>query len=61
MVFEIWCTTDVIVIYHFGPLFALLPPKSPKNQNFEEMKKKKQKKTPGNIIILHMLPQTMIR
>ena len=40
---------DVIVIFHFGLFFALLPPKSPKNQNF-----KKMKKTPGDIIILHM-------
>ena len=46
---EIWCVTDVIVISHFGLFFALLPPNSPKNQNFEKMKK-----TPGDIIILHM-------
>ena len=30
----------------FGPFFALLPPKNPKNQNFET-----RKKTPGDIII----------
>ena len=41
--------TNVIVISHFGLFFALLPPNSPKNQNFEKMKK-----TPGDIIILHM-------
>ena len=45
---EIWCVTDVIVISHFGLFFALLPPKSPKTQNFEKMKK-----TPKDIIILH--------
>ena len=45
---EIWCVTDVI-IFHFGPFFALLSPNSPKNQNSEKMKK-----TPGDIIILHM-------
>ena len=45
---EIWCMTDVIVIFHFGLFFALLPPNSPKNQNFEKMKK-----VPGDIIILH--------
>ena len=52
---EIWCVTDVIVISHFGLLFALLPPpppphppNSPKNHNFEKMKKE-----PGDIIILH--------
>ena len=46
---EIWCVTDVIVIFHFGLFFALLPPNSLKNQNFEKMKK-----MPGDIIILHM-------
>ena len=30
---EIQCVTDVIVIFHFGLFFALLPPNSPKNQN----------------------------
>ena len=44
---EIWCVMDVI-IFHFGPLFALLPPNSPKNQNLGKMKK-----NPGDIIILH--------
>ena len=46
---EIWHMTDVIVIFHFGLFFALLPPNSPKNQNFTKMKK-----TPGDIIILHI-------
>ena len=48
---EIWCMTNVIVIFHFGLFFALLPPpprNSPKNQNF-----KKMKKMPRDIIILH--------
>ena len=45
----IWCVTDVIVIFHFGLLFALLPPKSSKNQNFEKMNKMSR-----DIIILHM-------
>ena len=40
---EIWHVTDVIVIFHFGLFFALLPPNS---------RKKKIKKTPGDIIIL---------
>ena len=48
MVPEICCMTDVIVISHFGLFFALLSPNSPKNQNFEKMKK-----MPGDIIILH--------
>ena len=47
---EIWCVRDVIVFFHFGLFFALLPPNSPKNQNL----KKKMKKSPGDIIILHM-------
>ena len=47
---EIWGVTDVIVIFYFGLLFALLIPlTAPKNQNF-----KKMKKTPRDIIILHM-------
>ena len=36
---EIWCVTDVIVIFHFGLFFALLLPNSPKNENFKKMKK----------------------
>ena len=39
---EIWRMADVIVIFHFGLFFALLPPNSPKNKN---NKKKKMKKT----------------
>ena len=41
--------TDVTVIFHFGLIFALLPPTSPKNENF-----KKNEKRPGDIIILYM-------
>ena len=48
MVPQIWSATDRIFC-HFGLFFALLPPNNPKNQNFEKMKK-----TPGDIIILHM-------
>ena len=44
---EIWCVTHVI-IFHFGPLFTLLPPNCPKNEDFQKMKK-----TPGDAIILH--------
>ena len=39
---EIWHATHVIVIFHFGLFFALLPPPlsySPKNQNFKKKKK----------------------
>ena len=40
--------TDVIIFY-FGPFFALLSTNSPKNLNFGKMKKR-----PGDIIILDM-------
>ena len=46
--------TDVIVIFHFGLFFKLLPPhplpllNSPKNQNL-----KNENETPGDIFILH--------
>ena len=48
MVPEIWSVTDRIFC-HFGPFFALSPPNNSESQNFEKMKK-----TPKNIIILHM-------
>ena len=38
-VLEIWCVTDVIVIFHFWLVFALLPPNSLKNENFNKMEK----------------------
>ena len=38
-VLEIWCMTDVI-IFHFGPFFALLPPQQPKKSNFWKNEKK---------------------
>ena len=47
---EIWHMTDIIYISYFGPFSAILPPKSPKKQNFKKWKKK----TPGDIIILQM-------
>ena len=37
---EIWHMTDVTVIFHFGLFFALLPPTSPKNENFKKKWKK---------------------
>ena len=37
-----------VIIFHFGLLFALLTPNSPKNQNFKQMKK-----DPRDTIILH--------
>ena len=45
MVPEIWSARDIIFC-HFGPVFALLPPNNPENQNFE----KNKKKTPGDIL-----------
>ena len=47
-VLEIWHVTDVIVVFHFGQFLALLPLKQQK-----KCLKKKTKKTPGEIIILH--------
>ena len=38
---EIWCMTDVIVVFHFELLFTFHPTNSPKNINFKKMKKKK--------------------
>ena len=37
------------VFCHFGPFLPFDPPNNPKNQNFE-----KHKKTPGDMIILHL-------
>ena len=37
---EIWHVTHVIVIFHFGLCFALLPSNSLKNQNFKTLKKR---------------------
>ena len=52
---EIWCVIDVI-IFHFGLFFALLSPTSPKNQNFEKMKKSLE------ILSFYIcVPKTMIR
>ena len=51
----IWCTVPEIrsetdkLFCHFRPIFALLPPNDPENQNFETMKK-----MPGDAILLHM-------
>ena len=48
MIPEIPGTTERIFCY-FKPFFALLPPNNPKSQNFEKIKK-----SPGDIITLHM-------
>ena len=45
---EMWCDTNVIVIFHFVLLFILLPSNTLKNQ-----KLKKKEQNPGDIIILH--------
>ena len=37
------------IFRHLGLIFALLPPNDPENQNFEKMKK-----TPGDIVFLHI-------
>ena len=48
MVPEIWSKAHRIFC-RFGPFFTHLPLNNQENQNFEKMKK-----TPGDIIILHM-------
>ena len=49
-ILEIWCVTDVILIFYFGLFFFPFTPLTTlKNQDFKETKK-----TPGDIIILHM-------
>ena len=45
---EIWCVTDVIVIFILGYFLPFYPPNSPKNENIKEMKN-----MTGDIIILH--------
>ena len=47
-----------VIIFCFGPFFALLPLKYQKNLKIK--KKKKKKKEPGDIIILHMCTKIMI-
>ena len=46
---ENWCVTDVNVIFHFGLILPFHQGNSPKNQNFEKVKK-----SPRDIIILHI-------
>ena len=36
---DIWCVTDVIVIFHFGLFFALYTPNNPKNENLKKNEK----------------------
>ena len=52
---KIWLVMDVIV-FHFGTFFALLPPPKIKTSNINQQPKKSKlkKKTPKDIIILHM-------
>ena len=39
-VLEIWCVTDVIVVFHFGKFFALLPPQQSQKWTFQKKEKK---------------------
>ena len=45
---EIWHVTKMIVIFHFGQFFALLPPQQPKKWKLQI-----NEKLPGDIIISH--------
>ena len=48
-VLEIWRVMDVIVVFHFGQIFAFLPPTPPP----PTLTTPKMKKTPSDIIILN--------
>ena len=50
--YGMWQIYLFFILGHFLPFYL---PKSPKNQNL-----KKNEKTPGDIIILHKVPKTMI-
>ena len=51
---EIWCMTDVIVIFHFELFFPFLPVPPPLAQQPEKYKfQNNEKKTHKCIIILH--------
>ena len=58
ILYWLYCSRDMTCdgcncYFHFGLYFSLLlPPNSPKNQNFIKMKK-----NPGDIIILHQCPK----
>ena len=48
---EIWHVIDVLVIFHLGLYFLLLPPLPPSNSPKNENLKKEWKKKPGDIIL----------
>ena len=37
-VLEIWCMTDVIVVFHFGQFLPFYPLNSPRNENIKKLK-----------------------
>ena len=37
---KIWRVTDVIFIFHFGPIFAFLPLQQPEKSKFQKNEKK---------------------
>ena len=47
MVLDTWSAAEIFLI--LGYFFALLPPNNPENKDFDKIKK-----TPADIIILHM-------
>ena len=44
---KIWRVTDVIFIFHFGPIFAFLPLQQPEKSKFQK-NEKKNKQTKNN-------------
>ena len=60
-VLEIWRVTDVILDFHFGQNFALLPPKKTKKEKLKKIKKKKKKKKRLEISSFYtIVPKLMI-
>ena len=56
---EIWCVTDVIVIFHFGLFFVLLP-LTARKMKISKKKKKKKKKTLEISSFYTSVPKLMI-
>ena len=45
---KIWRVTDVIFIFHFGPIFAFLPLQQPEKSKFQKNEKKNKQTKKNN-------------
>ena len=45
---KIWRVTDVIFIFHFGPIFAFLPLQQPEKSKFQKNEKKNNNNNNNN-------------